>query len=85
MIDLDAEHRDTVEHIFNRPSSSNVEWRRVLSLLENVGTVREQRNGKFEVTIGDQTAVFQRPHGKDVDEQMLEDLRRMFTAADVTP
>ena len=37
--DLDADHRDTVEQIFNRPSGGNVEWRRVRSLLEAVGTV----------------------------------------------
>src|SRR6185436_813619 len=30
---LDSNHRDTVEQIFNRPSSGNVEWRRVRSLL----------------------------------------------------
>jgi KaiC/GvpD/RAD55 family RecA-like ATPase len=81
--DLGAEHRNTLEHIFDRPSSANIEWRRVLSLLEAVGTVREEHNGKFEVTIGDETEVFQRPHGKDVDEEMLEDLRRMLVAAGI--
>ena len=50
---LDAEHRNTVEQIFNRPSSNNVEWRRVRSLLEAVGTVVEEHDGRLRVTLGD--------------------------------
>jgi hypothetical protein len=79
---LDADHRDTVEQIFNR--GENVEWRRVLSLLEAVGTVTEEHNGRFRVTLGDETETFDRPHGKDVDKQMLVDLRRMLERAGVT-
>jgi hypothetical protein len=78
---LDAEHRDTVEQIFNRPSSGNVEWRRVRSLLEAVGTVEEERDGRLCVTLGGETETFDPPHGKDVDVQMLVDLRRMLRSA----
>jgi hypothetical protein len=81
---LDAEHRDTVEQIFNRPSSGNVEWRRVRSLLEAVGAVEEEHDGRLRVTLGDETETFDRPHGKDVDVQMLVDLRRMLTRAGIT-
>jgi len=81
---LDSEHRDTVEQIFNRPSSGNVEWRRVRSLLEAVGTVAEEHNGRLRVTLGDETETFDPPRGKDVDQQMLVDLRRMLTRAGVT-
>jgi len=81
---LDAEHRDTVEQIFNRPSSGNVEWRRVLSLLNAVGTVEQEHDGRLRVTLGDETETFDRPHGKDVDVQMLVDLRRMLTRAGIT-
>jgi hypothetical protein len=81
IVDLDAEHRNTVEQIFARPSSGNVEWRRVRSLLDDVAIVTEQHNGKLEVTLGGETEVLETPHGKDVDTQMLVDLRRMFTRA----
>jgi hypothetical protein len=81
---LDAEHRDTVEQIFNRPSSGNVEWRRVRSLLEAVGAVEEEHDGRLRVTLGGETETFDRPHGKDVDVQMLVDLRRMLTRAGIT-
>jgi hypothetical protein len=84
-VDLDAEHRDTVEQIFARPSSGNVEWRRVRSLLDAVATVTEEHNGKLRVSLGGEIEVLVPPHGKDVDTQMLVDLRRMLTSAGITP
>jgi hypothetical protein len=84
-LDLDAEHRNTVEQIFARPSSGNVEWRRVRSLLDEVATVTEQHNGKLRVRLGGETEVLERPRGKDVDAQMLVDLRRMLRHAGIAP
>jgi hypothetical protein len=84
-VDLDAEQRDTVEQIFARPSSGNVEWRRVRSLLDEVATVTEQHNGKLRVSLGGETEVLERPRGKDVDAQMLVDLRRMLAHAGIAP
>jgi hypothetical protein len=83
--DLDAEHRDTVEQIFRRPSSGNVEWRRARSLLRSVATVTEEHNGKLRVTLGGETEVLEPPRGKDVDTQTLVDLRRMLTRAGIAP
>jgi hypothetical protein len=82
-VDLNAEQRDTVDQIFRRPSSGNVEWRRVRSLLDEVATVTKKRDGKLEVTLGGETEVFDVPHGKDPDVQMLVDLRRMLAHARV--
>jgi hypothetical protein len=82
---LNNHHRDTVEEIFSHPASHNIEWRRVLSLLEAVGTVEEEHNGKFKVTVGPETEVLRAPHGKDIDVQMVEDLRRMLTEAGLAP
>jgi hypothetical protein len=85
MVDLDAEHRDTVEQIFARRSSRNVEWRRVRSLLDAVATVTEEDNGKLRVSLGGETEVLVPPHGKDVDTQMVVDLRRMLSRAGIPP
>ena len=82
---VNSEHADTIEKIFGHPSSGNVEWRQVLSLLEAVGTVTERHNGRFEVTLGDETEVLDAPKGKDVDAQMIVDLRRMLTGAGFGP
>jgi hypothetical protein len=82
---LSNRHRDTIEKIFDRPSSGNVEWREVLSLLEAVGDVVEEPNGRYRVTLGGETEVVDRPHGKDVDVQLLVDLRLMLWNAGFEP
>jgi hypothetical protein len=82
---LNHHHRDTVRKIFSHPTTANLEWREVLSLLEAVGTVQEEHNGRFKVTLGPEIEVIERPRGKDVDEQMIVDLRRMLTGAGLSP
>jgi len=82
---LSNRHRDTIEKIFERPSSGNLAWREVLSLLETVGEVVEEPNGRYRVTLGAETEVVDRPHGKDVDVQLLVDLRRMLRNAGFAP
>jgi hypothetical protein len=85
MSELGSRHRDTLEKILRHPASGNVEWREVRSLLEAVGTVVDEHNGKLRVTLGDETEVLQPPRDKDVDKQTIVDLRRMLTNAGLTP
>jgi hypothetical protein len=82
---LNNHHRDTLRKVFDHPTSGNIEWRQVLSLLEAVGTVTEEHNGMFKVALGPETEVFERPHSKDVDERMVLDLRRMLREAGFSP
>jgi hypothetical protein len=84
-IELNNRHRDTLRKIFGHPASGNIEWRQVLSLLEAVGTVDEEHNGSFKVTLGAETETIGRPRGKDIDRQMVVDLRRMLTGAGLAP
>ena len=83
--DLNHHHRVTLEKIFSHPLSGNVEWRQVLSLLEAVGTTTQEPNGKVKVELGGATQVLQPPGDKDVDRQMIVDLRRMLTYAGFEP
>jgi hypothetical protein len=73
-------HRDSLLPISQHPTSHNVEWHAVLSLLEAVGTV-EVRHDKFEMRVGTETEVFSRPKSKDIDDQQIVDLRLMLTNA----
>lgn len=82
---ISSHHRSTIEKIFSHPASGNIEWRQVLSLLEYLGTNFEERNGKFTVTLGPETEVLEAPRGKDIDEQMIVDLRRMLRQAGFAP
>ena len=79
--DLNNHHRDTLQRILSHPASGNIEWRQVLSLLNAIGTVDEEPNGKVKVTVGPETEVLNRPRGKDIDMQMVVDLRRMLSSA----
>ena len=80
---LSNERRDTLEKIVRHPAGGNIEWRQVRSLLEAVATVSEERDGKLRVTLGNETEVLQAPHGKDIDTQMIVDLRRMLSRAGI--
>jgi hypothetical protein len=82
---LDSRHRDTLRQIFAHPASHNIEWHAVMSLLEAVGTVTTRHDGKVAVTIGPELEFLEPPSGKDVDDQMVVDLRRMLTNAGYRP
>jgi hypothetical protein len=82
---VNSDHRATLERIFAHPPSGNIEWRQVRSLLEALGAASEEHNGKLKVTLGDETEVLQPPRGKDIDAQMIVDLRRMLTRAGIAP
>jgi len=53
----------------------------VTSLLEAIGTVATHHDGKVTVTVGAQNEIFDPPSGKDVDVQMVLDLRRLLSSA----
>ncbi len=82
---LSGRHRDTVEKIFSQSSSRNIEWREVVSLLEAIGSVTHEHNGKLRVTLGPETETLPVPHGKDVEVQTLVDVRRMLDQAGFGP
>ena len=82
-IKLDAHHRKTVEKIFSHPTSHNIQWHDVLSLLEAVATVDEGHDGRYKVTLGTETETFDTPRGHDIDTQMVVDLRRLLKGAGI--
>jgi hypothetical protein len=82
---LSNHHRNTLRQIFQHPVSHNIEWRSVLSLLEAVGSVEENHDGKATITVGSSTEYFDPPTHKDIDAQMVVDLRRMLTNAGYGP
>jgi hypothetical protein len=84
-LNVNGDHRVTLEQIFSHPASANIEWRRVRSLLEAVGSATQEHNGKFEVTIGDVTTTLRIPHGKDIDKDTIVEIRRLLTHARVVP
>ena len=78
---LSSHHRNTMRKIFQHPTSHNIEWHDVVSLLEAVGSVAPHRDGKFAVTVGSEKGFFDIPEGKDIDIDTVAGLRRILTAA----
>jgi hypothetical protein len=78
---LDNRHRNTLREIFEHPTSHNIEWHAVTSLLDAIGSVATHHDGKVTVTVGSQNEIFDPPAGKDIDVQMVVDLRRLLSSA----
>lgn len=74
-----------MRQIFAHPTSHNIEWRAVMSLLEAIGTVTVRHDGKVAVKLGAELEFLEPPVGKDVDDQMVVDLRRMLTKVGYGP
>jgi len=81
---LKSHHLVTAEKILNHPTSHNIEWHDAAALIVEIGSITEEANGRFSVTIGDETQIFDRPRGKDLDVQQIVDLRKMLTATGIT-
>jgi len=82
---LDNHHRATLRQIFQHPVSHNIEWHAVTSLLEAIGTVDVHHDGKVTVQVGSEREILEPPVSKDIDEQMVVDLRRMLSRAGYDP
>ena len=66
--DLSNHHRGTLEQIFSHPSSANIDWRQVVLLLEAVGTVTHEHNGKLKPP----SSVRNAPHSRERDDAATE-------------
>ncbi|NNN08850.1 MAG: hypothetical protein HKL85_06600 [Acidimicrobiaceae bacterium] len=84
-VSLNNHHRDTLVKIFQHPTSHNIEWNDVVSLLTVTGSIDEHRDGKFEVHLETEVRYLDRPKHKDIDVQMVVDLRHMLTDAGYGP
>jgi hypothetical protein len=81
---LKSHHLVTAEKILNHPASHNIEWHDAAALIVEIGSITEGANGRYTVTIGGETQIFDRPRGKDLDVQQIVDLRKMLTATGIT-
>jgi hypothetical protein len=78
---LNPHQEDTLLQIFQHPTSHNIEWHAVVSLLEGAGSLEPRHDGKYLAHVGGQSLVLARPKHKDIDVQQVVDLRHLLTAA----
>jgi hypothetical protein len=53
--------------------------------LRDVGTITETDDGRFKVTLGPNIETIDPQHGHDIGQELAADLRRMLSAAGITP
>ena len=80
-----SNHTTTLKRIEDHPTTHNLEWNDVISLLNEVADVTEEHDGKFVVKLGDDRIVLTKPKHKDVDEQTVIDLRHLLKNAGLIP
>ena len=84
-VKLSGHHKVTADKIFAHPVSHNIEWHDVVSLLGHIGSVTEEANHRYMVTVGTESQTFDHPRGDDLDAQQVVDLRRMLHNAGFGP
>ena len=80
-LSLTGAHRRTLEEIFRHPSAHNLEWRRVVALIAEIGEVHEKPNNEFAFEVSGKRHVMRRPHHKDLTSPELIELRHFLTQA----
>lgn len=78
---MNDRHVRIVREIFAHPFPHNLEWREVVSVIDELGSARERHDGKYEFTIGRTTAVFTKPHDKEMEAAGVSELRRFLLEA----
>jgi len=83
---LSSKHRKTLQTIFDNPVRSDVEWKKIESLLTALGgELSEGRGSRIRVALNNVRGVFHRPHPqKETDNGALKSVRRFLKEAGIT-
>jgi hypothetical protein len=80
-------HRDrrTLDAIFRHPIPGNLAPADALHLIERLGSVHQEPNGRWLFAIGEQRHVFHQPHDKALSAEDVRQLRKFLEGVGVTP
>jgi hypothetical protein len=84
---LSPEHQQTLVAIFgHHKNPPHVEWADLLHLIEDVGTVNDKGDGRYQFVVNGEHHEVQRPvHDKLTNADELGALRRFLERARMTP
>jgi hypothetical protein len=84
---MKRKHRRTLEAIFARPVSANIQWRDIDALFRALGAEIEEREGsRLEVFLFGEVRVFHRPHPRpDTDKGAVASIRTWLQSHGVEP
>ena len=80
-------YQRTLERIFARPASANVQWRDIQALFVEMGAeVSEREGSRVAVVLFDEVRVFHRPHpSPNTDKGALASIRKWLEQHGVEP
>ncbi|HSY06073.1 MAG TPA: hypothetical protein VK803_09000 [Steroidobacteraceae bacterium] len=82
---LHGAHLRTLEALFRHPTSHNLEWQDVLSLIGSMGAVQVKGNNKLAFEVDGQRLVMPEPHSKDLTAAEVVDVRHFLQRAGRAP
>jgi hypothetical protein len=84
---MKRKHRKTMEQIFARPTSGNIKWNDIESLLVSLGAELSEREGsRIGVRLFGERRVFHRPHpSPDTDKGAVASIRKWLEENGVHP
>jgi len=83
---MKRKHHKTLELIYSRPVSGNIQWRDIEALFVELGAEISEREGsRFEVFLFNEVRVFHRPHPRpDTDKGAVASVREWLKENGVT-
>ncbi len=84
---MKRKHHKTLEAIFARPVSANIQWREIEALFVELGAETSEREGsRVAVVLFGEVRVFHRPHpGPSTDKGAVNSIRKWFEQYGVVP
>jgi len=84
---MKRKHQKTLDAIYARPVSANIQWRDIEALFVELGAeISEREDSRIAVVLFDELRVFHRPHpSPDTDKGAVASIRKWFEQHGVAP
>jgi len=84
---MKRKHQRTLELLFHRPISGNIQWKDIEALFAELGaTISEREGSRILVRLFDERRVFHRPHpSPNTDKGAVESIRKWLDDNGVKP
>mgnify|MGYP002152326092 FL=1 len=84
---MKRKHQQTLESVFARPPSANIQWRQVVSMMQALGAeVAERRGSRVAFILGGKVNIQHRPHpDPSLDKGAVADLRDFLESCGIKP
>jgi HicA toxin of bacterial toxin-antitoxin, len=84
---MKRKHQKTLELLFARPISANIQWRDIEALFVDLGAIISEREGsRIAVVLFGEVRVFHRPHpSPDTDKGAAASVRKWLDTHGINP